>query len=222
MILFINIKQSGLFIKTVFDDGTNFFKSLITLIKQIEIKEQKILFSILNNIFLNEYKSLYFKKNSSEKDEKLEEIFIDNQIFFTNIYNGSETEYGDADYKKMFAILSSFDLSYDYFFKNNTQIKQEDKMNYKLSISQSIIRVAFSKEKTKFLDYNKEENIYFEYYFIKKVIEKDMEDTKKKYGDDFRTLFRKDDLYDDILKYIFFIFGNTKMVESIVKPIEKC
>ena len=221
MILFINIKQSGLFIKTVFDDGTNFFKSLITLIKQIEIKEQKILFSILNNIFLNEYKSLYFKKNSSEKDEKLEEIFIDNQIFFTNIYNGSETEYGDADYKKMFAILSSFDLSYDYFFKNNTQIKQEDKMNYKLSISQSIIRVAFSKEKTKFLDYNKEENIYFEYYFIKKVIEKDMEDTKKKYGDDFRTLFRKDDLYDDILKYIFFIFGNTMMVESFVKPVEK-
>ena len=221
MILFINIKQSGLFIKTVFDDGTNFFKSLITLIKQIEIKEQKILFSILNNIFLNEYKSLYFKKNSSEKDEKLEEIFIDNQIFFTNIYNGSETEYGDSDYKKMFAILSSFDLSYDYFFKNNTQIKQEDKMNYKLSISQSIIRVAFSKEKTKFLDYNKEENIYFEYYFIKKVIEKDMEDTKKKYGDDFRTLFRKDDLYDDILKYIFFIFGNTMMVESFVKPVEK-
>ena len=221
MILFINIKQSGLFIKTVFDDGTNFFKSLITLIKQIEIKEQKILFSILNNIFLNEYKSLYFKKNSSEKDEKLEEIFIDNQIFFTNIYNGSETEYGVADYKKMFDILSSFDLSYDYFFKNNTQIKQEDKMNYKLSISQSIIRVAFSKEKTKFLDYSKEENIYFEYYFIKQVIEKDMEDTKKKYGDDFRTLFRKDDLYDDILKYIFFIFGNTMMVESFVKPVEK-
>ena len=221
MILFINIKQSGLFIKTVFDDGTNFFKSLITLIKQIEIKEQKILFSILNNIFLNEYKSLYFKKNSSEKDEKLEEIFIDNQIFFTNIYNGSETIYGDRDYKKMFDILSSFDLSYDYFFKNNTQIKQEDKMNYKLSISQSIIRVAVSKEKTKFLDYNKEENIYFEYYFIKKVIEKDMEDTKKKYGDDFRTLFRKDDLYDDILKYIFFIFGNTMMVESFVKPVEK-
>ena len=221
MILFINIKQSGVFIKTVFDDGTNFFKSLISLIKQIEIKDQKILFGILNNIFLSDYKSLYFKKNSSEKDEKLEQIFINNQIFFSNIYNGSETKYGDEDYKKMFDILSSFDLSYDNFFKNKTQIKQEDKINYKLSISQSIIRVAFSKEKSKFLDYDKEENIYFEYYFIKKVIEKDMEDTKKKYGDDFRTLFRKDDLLDDILKYIFFIFGNTMMVESFVKPVEK-
>ena len=48
-----------------------------------------------------------------------------------------------------------------------------------------------------------------------------MEDTKKKYGDDFRTLFRKEDLCDDILKYMFFIFGNTMMVESFVKPVEK-
>lgn len=122
----------------------------------------------------------------------------------------------------MFNILSSFDLSYDNFFKNNDiKISNEDKTNYKLSISQSIIRVAFSKEKTKFIDNEKEENQYFEYYFIKNVIEKDMEDTKKKFGDDFRTLFRKEDLCDDILKYMFFIFGNTMMVESFVKPVEK-
>ena len=221
MILFININQSDLFIKTVFEEGTNFFKSLIGLIKQIKNNEQNKLFGILNNIFLNDYKSLYFKKNSSEKDEELEQIFISNQIYFSNIYNESQIIYGNNDYTKMFNILSSFDLSYDNFFANKTQIKPEDKINYKLSISQSIIRVAFSKEKSKFLDYEKEENIYFEYYFIKKVIEKDMEDTKKKYGDDFRTLFRKEDLCDDILKYIFFIFGNTMMVETFVKPVEK-
>jgi hypothetical protein len=122
----------------------------------------------------------------------------------------------------MFNILSSFDLSYDNFFKNNDiKISNEDKTSYKLSISQSIIRVAFSKEKSKFIDNEKEESQYFEYYFIKKVIEKDMEDTKKKFGDDFRTLFRKEDLCDDILKYMFFIFGNTMMVESFVKPVEK-
>ena len=221
MILFINIKQSSIFIKTVFEEGTNFFYSLISLIKEMDNKEQKILFGILSNIFLSDYKSLYFKKNSNEKDEKLEEIFINNQIKFTNFYNESESIYGDDDYKKMFNILSSFDLSYDNFFSNRTEIKAEEKINYKLSISQSIIRVAFSKEKSKFLDYEKEENKYFEYYFIKRVIEKDMEDTRKKYGDDYRTLFRKEDLCDDILKYIFFIFGNTMMVECFAKPVEK-
>ena len=222
MILFINVKQSGLFIETVFDEGTNFFQSLIGLINQITDKnEQQNLFGLLNNIFLSDYKSLYFKKNSSEKDEKLEQIFIHNQIYYSTIYNKAETIYGDSTYMKMFDILSSFDLSYDNFFMNKTQIKPEDKINYKLSISQSIIRVAFSKEKSKFLDYTKEENIYFEYYFIKKVIEKDMAEAKKKFGDDFRTLFRKEDLCDDILKYMFFIFGNTMMVESFVKPVEK-
>ena len=222
MILFINVKQSGLFIETVFDEGTNFFQSLIGLINQMTDKnEQQNLFGLLNNIFLSDYKSLYFKKNSSEKDEKLEQIFIHNQIYYSTLYNKAGTIYGDSTYMKMFNILSSFDLSYDNFFMNKTQIKPEDKINYKLSISQSIIRVAFSKEKSKFLDYTKEENIYFEYYFIKKVIEKDMAEAKKKFGDDFRTLFRKEDLCDDILKYMFFIFGNTMMVESFVKPVEK-
>ena len=221
MILFINISQSGIFIKTVFEEGTNFFQSLISLIKQMDSEIQNILFGILNNLFLNDYKSLYFKKNTSEKDEKLEEIFINNQIYFSNLYNGSETKYSKSDYIKMFDILSSFDLSYDNFLLNKTNIKAEDKINYKLSISQSIIRLAFSKEKYKFIDSEKEENKYFEYNFIKKVIEKNLEDTKKKFGDDFRILFRKEDLCDDILKYIFFIFGNTMMVESFVKPVEK-
>ena len=221
MILFINIKQSNTFIKTVFEEGTNFFQSLISLIKQMDSNIQKQLFGILNNIFLSDYKSLYFKKNSSEKDEQLEQIFINNQIYFFNFYNESETIFSKSDYKKMFDILSSFDLSYDNFFSNKKEIKPEDKINYKLSISQSIIRVAFSKEKSKFLDYEKEENKYFKYYFIKRVIEKNMEDTKKKFGDDYRTLFRKEDLYDDILKYIFFIFGNMMMVECFVKPVEK-
>ena len=121
MILFINIKQSNTFIKTVFEEGTNFFQSLISLIKQMDSNIQKQLFGILNNIFLSDYKSLYFKKNSSEKDEQLEQIFINNQIYFSNFYNESETIFSKSDYKKMFDILSSFDLSYDNFFSNRNK-----------------------------------------------------------------------------------------------------
>ena len=222
MILFINIKQSELFIKTVFEKGANFFNSLISLIKQLDTDYQKQLFSILNNIFLNDYKNLFFKKNSSEKDEQLELLFINYQVHFSAFYNESEIKYCSEYYSNMFKILSSFDLSYDNFFRDiKTKIEPEEKINYKLSISQSIIRVAFSKEKEHFLDYEKEENKYFEYYFIKRVIEKDMEETRKKFGDDYRTVFRKEDLCDDILKYMFFIFGNDMMIETLVKPVEK-
>ena len=222
MILVRNIEQSGLFIKTVFESGTNFFKSLIGLIQQLDTNHQKQLLGILNNIFLDDYKSLFFKKNSSEKDEYLELLFINYQVYFSTIYNDSAIKYGPEYFTNMYKILSSFDLSYDNFFCNiNGKIEPEEKKNYKLSISQSIIRVAFSKEKENFLDYEKEENKYFEYYFIKKVIEKDMEETRKKFGDDYRTVFRKEDLCDDILKYIFFIFGNDMMVETLVKPVEK-
>ena len=45
--------------------------------------------------------------------------------------------------------------------------------------------------------------------------------TKKKYGNDVLTLFRKEDIFDDLIKYIFYIFGNTMMIESFVKPVEK-
>lgn len=76
MILFLNIKQSDLFIKTVFEEGTNFFKSLISLLKKMNSSIQNNLFGILNNLFLIDYKSLYFKKNSSEKDETLEYIYL--------------------------------------------------------------------------------------------------------------------------------------------------
>ena len=48
-----------------------------------------------------------------------------------------------------------------------------------------------------------------------------MEETKKKFGDEYRTLFRKEDLCDDVIKYMFFIFGNSMMIEAFVKPVKK-
>ena len=112
-------------------------------------------------------------------------------------------------------ILVKFEISYDNFFTNK-KIKDEDKPDYKLCIAQSIIRIAFSKEKS---NYTNEK--YFEYNFLKKIIDKDMEETAQKFGDEYKNLFRKEDLCDDIIKYMFFIFGNTMMIESFVKPVKK-
>ena len=198
MILFLNVSETGIFIKTIFEEGTNFFKSLIKLIEKLDLKDKNSLFGILNNLFLDDYKLLYFKKNTSEKDDSLEMLFIN-----------------------MFNKLSRFEFSYDNFFKDKNIDNIKDKSYYKLRIAQSIIRVVFSKEKYLYIDESSKTSKYFEYYFIKNLIDKDLEITQKKYGNDISIIFRKEDIFDDIIKYIFYIFGNMMMIESFVKPVEK-
>ena len=174
MILYLNVSSSGIFIKTVFAEGSNFFESLIKLIKKLEEKDKNYFFSILNNLFLDDYKFLYFKKNSSERDESLENIFINYQIYFSNLFNDFEDGYGVNEYKYMLNKIFQFDLSYDTFFSLEKVDNLKDKVNYKLSIAQSIIRVVFSKEKYLYLDENSEESKYFEYYFFKNLIDKNL------------------------------------------------
>lgn len=221
MILFLNVSKSGDFIKIVFEEKANFFQAVVTLLKKLEKRDQNYFYSILNNIFLDDYKILYFKKNTSEKDKSLEDIFINSQIYFSNFYNDSTGKYGINDIKNMLKKISSFDLSYDSFFSGKTIDNLKDKINFKISIAQSIIRVVFSKEKKEFLNESIEEEKYYEYYFFKNIIDKDLEETFKKYGNDVSIIFRKEDLMDDLIKYVFYIFGNTMMIESYVKPVEK-
>ena len=214
MILTINLKKYPTFIKSIFKGKSNFFSSLISMIKQIPRKEEsKQLFSILNHLFLGEYKNLYYRKD--KEDAELEEIFIEQQLLLSTM-NLDASSYEADTFKKIIEVLLTFNISYDNFFKYYNKIEDEDKPEYKLKIAQSIIRVAFSKEK---VNYTTEK--YYEYYFIKRVIEKDMEETKLKFGDEYKTLFRKEDLCDDVIKYMFFIFGNSMLIESFVKPVKK-
>ena len=221
MILFLNVNESSLFIQTVFEKGTNFFNSLIKLIQKLEKKDANFFYKILNNLFLDDYKSLYFKKNTSEKDEYLEEIFINNQLYLSEFYNDFDDGYGLKEYNNLLYKITKFQFSYENFFKGMNLDSINEKSKYKLNIAQSIIRIIFSKEKSPFLDNIKEENKYFEYNFIKNLFDTNLELTKKKYGNDISVLFRKEELIDDLIKYLFYIFGNNMMIESFVKPVEK-
>ena len=214
MIITLNLKRYKSFIKIIFRGKKNYLADLKQLIMdKISKKNRKSeLITILSNLFLDEYKSLYFQK---EKDESLEKIFLEEHSNFLSFEEPSFLSYDKDTLKKMMEILVKFDISYDNFFTNK-KIKDEDKPDYKLCIAQSIIRIAFSKEKS---NYTNEK--YFEYNFLKKIIDKDMEETAQKFGDEYKTLFRKEDLCDDIIKYMFFIFGNTMMIESFVKPVKK-
>ena len=216
MILPLNLKEYPSFIKLIFEGKNKFFKTLTNNIMNMKSSKKKRLLGILNNLFLDEYKDIYFKKEGGNPE--LEQLFIEEQTKFSEKFLDTVTFYDEQTYKKMFNILADFDISYQNFFTYNNKIKDEEKPAYKLCIAQSLIRVAFSKEKKKYYS-GKDE--FYEYNLLKKIIDKDMEETVAKFGDEYKTLFRKEDLCDDVIKYMFFIFGNSMLIESFVKPLKR-
>ena len=214
MVLVLNLKKYPTLIRLIFKGKINFFGELRDNLNNMKTRKKIKLLCILTNIFLDEYKELFF----SNEDNSLEQLFIDQQTEFSDICSETVTFYDDVTYKKMFETLLKFDISYTNFFSNNNKIKDEDKPSYKLCVSQSLIRVAFSKEKKRFYQ---EKVKFYEYDLLKRIIDKDMEETRDKFGDEYKTLFRKEDLCDDVIKYMFFIFGNSMLIDSFVKPLKK-
>ena len=80
-----------------------------------------------------------------------------------------------------------------------------------------MIRIVFSKEKYKFLNENDKND--YEIFFLKNVMKNSCQITKDNFGDNYSCLFRKDEVYDDIIKYIFLMFGNRVYIKSFCKNI---
>ena len=214
MVLALNLKSYTSLIKLIFKGKLLFFSELRDNINNMRTRKRNKLLSILSNIFLEEYKGVFFNNN----DKELEDLFIEQQTDFSELCSETVTFYDDSTYKKMFQTLLRFDISYNNFFSNNDKISDDEKPSYKLCVAQSLIRVAFSKEKKKFY---KEKGNYYEYDLLKRIIDKDMEETREKFGDEYKTLFRKEDLCDDVIKYMFFIFGNSMLIDCFVMPLKK-
>ena len=198
---------------TIFKGKIDFFHKLVDIL--MPLKKKKIFLRIINNIFLEEYKQIFFNKN--KPNIELEELFINEITIFGEKYSELSIHFEKETYIKIFTNLLQFDLNYENFFlSKNNKIDIEEKRIYKLGIAQSLIRVVFSKEKNK---YTKDK--FYEYNLLKRVVDKDMEETIEKFGDQYKTLFRKEDICDDFLKYMFFVFGNTMIIESFINPLTK-
>jgi hypothetical protein len=210
MTLTLNLDKYRDYMIAIFKNEFNFFHNLIEILDPL--KRNKIFLEIIDNIFRDEYKKCFFYTNP---DIELEELLTQEQISFFQKYCLNQVRYGKEVYVQFFSKLLKFDLSYDNFFSNN-KVESEEKQAYKLSIAQSLIRMIFSRDKKKYI---KEK--FYEYNLIKKIIDKDIEETREKYGDQYKTLFRKEDICDDFLKYMFFVFGNKMMIESFVNPVKK-
>ena len=211
--LTINLKDYPSFLKILLK---KYFKIILNSIKEIKNpKFSNILLDLLSGLFLEEYKSIYFRK---DKDKELEELYINKEMELTKIYLDTITSYQKEIYNKIFYLLFDFDLNYDNIFNNySKQISPEERPIFKINLIQSILRLLFSQEKN---NYYKEKK-YYEFDLLKKIIDKNIEETFKLNGDEYKTVFRKDDICDDIIKYIFFMFGNTTMIEAFFNPLKK-
>ena len=219
MILTLNLKDNHAYIKTIFKGETEFFPKLVEILENIKNKNKFL--KIINNLFSDEeYKEIFFNKN--KPDNELEQLYnLEKKLFIEKYPGCKEKEKSGVNdkekelYTKLFSDILKFDLNYTNFFQTEVN-DQEIKTAYKYTIVQSLIRAIFSKQKKNF---TKEE--FYGFNVIKRIIDKDMEETIQKYGDEYKTLFRKEDICDDFLKFIFFIFGNNMMVQSFVNPVKK-
>ena len=74
MIITLNLRNNPSFIKMFYQQG--FFDRFLQVLKELPKQHKSIIFGILNNLFLEEYKEIYFL---SEPIHVLEEIFITNK-----------------------------------------------------------------------------------------------------------------------------------------------
>ena len=83
MIMTLNLKNYPLFMKTVFLGNIDFFHKLVDLL--MKLKKKKIFLGIINNLFLEEYKQIFFNKN--KPNPELEQLFINEQTSFGEKYS---------------------------------------------------------------------------------------------------------------------------------------
>ena len=213
LMVIINLKDYLIFIKLLLK---KYFKIILNLIKEIKNKKiNQILLDLLSGIFLDEYKSIYFLK---EKNKEIEELYTKSESEIKKLYQDKILPYSKEINEKIFYLLFDFNLNYETIFNNySNQISLEGKPIFKINLIQSILRLMFCPQKKNYF----KEKKYYEYELLKKIIDKNIEETRKINGDQYKTVFRRDDINDDIIKYIFFMFGNTTMIEAFFNPLKK-
>ena len=217
MIFLLYLKSNSNFISNIFEKKYNFFHKIIHLLNKLPNNIKVDILSILHNVFINEYQTIFFCSNSNKN---LEKIFIEEQTNFLKKKINVKIFYDNSNYKIMYDNLFKFDISIEKFFSHKNNDISE-KSFFRLCLSQNLIHVIFSKKKSNFYKFPNSKEYFYEYYLLKKIVEKNIKETKEIYGDKYKTLFRKEDICDDVIKYMFFIFGNTMLIESFINPLNK-
>jgi hypothetical protein len=126
-----------------------------------------------------------------EPNKDLKNLYFKEQPNFSSLDYNLFISYDKQTFKRIIEILFEFNLSYDNFFKNKKTINDEDRPDYKLHIAKSNIRIAFSKEKSIYI-----EEKYFE---LQRNIQLNKElflfESKRNFINEFFISFNVKDIY---------------------------
>ena len=227
LLILINLKDNEKFNYFFSKEKLDYLIMILTKIQKIKNKKDKqICNNILFNLFSQEYiylgSNLISIENNKEKNKnknsKSKKILIDFYLTQKTL-EAKEAEkklLKTEKYQKIIESLFNFDSENFLYFKKNSEIDYSLHFYHQIELVENIIFILFSKEKYNFL---KSDNEYYEYEFLDKLIKKNISETKEMHGDKHRNLFRRDTISNDIIKYFFFIFGNSMIIESIIKPL---
>ena len=227
LLILINLKDNEKFNYFFSKEKLDYLIMILTKIQKIKNKKDKqICNNILFNLFSQEYiylgSNLISIENNKEKNKnknsKSKKILIDFYLTQKTL-EAKEAEkklLKTEKYQKIIESLFNFDSENFLYFKKNSEIDYSLHFYHQIELVENIIFILFSKEKYNFL---KSDNVYYEYEFLDKLIKKNISETKEMHGDKHRNLFRRDTISNDIIKYFFFIFGNSMIIESIIKPL---
>ena len=110
MIILKNFENENIFYEHVFKKKSKIVKQIIEIIIKSKQKDKRIS-KIYCNLFLDEYKEIFFKN-------KMEKLFILNNEIFSEKYTEGLDKYPKEIYEKMLIFLKKFDMTYDVLFSN--------------------------------------------------------------------------------------------------------
>lgn len=227
MILLLNQKHNVDFIYKLFNSPSKFYEHLIQTGKQLPLDEKSLqIKSVINSLFLEEYKYLFYR---TPPLPLLESLFMKEQLKAQKTFLHVINPFPNETYHIILDYLINFCISYDNI--DNSLCKDDEYIEInKETITQSIVRIVFSKEKYDYLYIDKsnrqqlseEQYDHYEYYFIQRLIYKSIYEIK---NNDLLTKIEKafnvENIYNDILKSIFKLYGNETIKSSYLVPLNE-
>lgn len=211
MILIFNLHKSIEFIIKIFSSESGCFDIIAMIGSNLPKKKDSYqIQAIINTLFLDEYKFIFFRK---PKSLVLETFYISEQLKFQDDLQKGIYKYTKENYATI------LDFIMNLSFSDNDLIPNENYELNKSQIIQSIIRIVFSKEKYSYINnnnLNEESYSYFEYSFFMRLIYKIAYSANEA-----DKIFSEDNTYVDILKTVFVLFGNETIYKSYVLPVKK-
>lgn len=237
MVLLYNQRKNVNFITTVFITH-NALYSLIVSFHNSLVNKDPVSFQtklIINNMFLEEYKCVFHRKPPVLSLESTYNAENAKAVQYTKSISQSKP-FQRETYHTILDYLMNFCISYDNIDNNKAKDVEHIDIDKEV-ISQGIVRIVLSKDKYEYfyLPQNifeediapvEEQYEHYEFYFIQRLIYKSLYELKNNGINRKRQIkldkaFSEENIYNDILKSVFKLYGNETLMNAYMQPLNE-